>query len=88
MWQDFVFTAGSLIFAVALWPSVRSIHKPALASSIMTATVLFLFAITYTTLGLTFSAITTMVTASMWTTLAIQKYRTPVIHKDLGSGYG
>lgn len=75
LWQDFIFTIGSLVFALALLPSVLGPHKPALASSVMTGSVLFIFAVTYITLGLIFSAISVCLTAIMWTILAIQKWR-------------
>jgi hypothetical protein len=74
-WQDLVFTVGSLVFTVALWPSIRSKHKPALHTSVLTAFVLFLFAITYLSLSLYFSAATTLLTASAWAILAVQKFR-------------
>lgn len=75
MWQDLIFTAGSIIFALALMPSILGPHKPALASSITTASVLYVFAATYLTLDLIFSAVATFTTGAMWTALAIQKYR-------------
>lgn len=74
MWQDFIFTVGSIIFAFALIPSILGPHKPALASSAMTGTVLFIFSLTYLSLNLIFSACATFITGLMWSTLAIQKY--------------
>jgi hypothetical protein len=74
-WQDFMFTIGSIIFAIALLPSIFSPHKPALTSSIMTGSVLYMFSMTYFTLDLTFSALSTLMTAGMWSTLAVQKCR-------------
>lgn len=76
-WQDIVFTIGSLAFTAALWPSIRSKDKPALHTSLMTAGVLFIFAITYLSLSLYFSTIATVLTAIAWAILAIQKYRQP-----------
>ncbi|MEO8785019.1 MAG: hypothetical protein ABI221_01715 [Candidatus Saccharimonadales bacterium] len=76
-WQDIVFTIGSLVFTVALWPSIRSKHKPALHTSVITASVLFVFAITYLSLSLYFSAFATLLTTIAWTVLAVQKYRQP-----------
>lgn len=75
MWQDFIFTAGSIIFAIALMPSILSPHKPAIASSVMTGAVLYVFAATYLSLDLIFSACATLTTAAMWSILAFQKMR-------------
>jgi hypothetical protein len=76
-WQDIVLTIGSLIFAVALIPSLLSKDKPALTTSITTGCVLLVFAFVYTTLSLWFSAISTTITGLMWLTLAVQKHTRP-----------
>lgn len=74
-WQDLVFAVGSIIFMVALIPSVRSRNKPALSSSLLTCGVLLAFVVCYATLGLTYSAVTTGGTAALWFTLAVQEIR-------------
>lgn len=73
-WQDLVFGAGSLVFVVALLPSVFSKHKPALSTSVLTALVLYTFAVTYFTLGFYISAAITLTTALVWTILAVQRF--------------
>lgn len=73
-WQDYIFTAGSIIFIIALLPSVFSKDKPALSTSLMTGTVLAIFAFNYTTLSLWFSATSTALTSATWFFLAVQKY--------------
>lgn len=75
MWQDIVLTAGSLIFMLALVPSVTGVDKPAVATSTMTAAVLYVFAAVDLTLGLVFTAVTTAGTALLWSTLLVQKLR-------------
>lgn len=75
MSADFIFTAGSLVFIAALLPSVFGPNKPALASSLLTGTVLLVFAVTYLTISLPFSAATTAITSSLWFVLAIQARR-------------
>jgi uncharacterized membrane protein len=72
-WQDIVIAVGSLVFAIALVPSVLSHHKPALWTSTVTGTVLVLFAVTYASLSLWYATLTTSLTAIMWIILAIQK---------------
>ena len=73
--QDVIFAVGSIVFNVALWPSIRSVNKPALFTSVTTSFWLFVFAVTYTTLGLTLAAATTFVGAIEWGILALQKKR-------------
>ena len=73
LWQDWVLTVGSAIFAFALLPSISSQHKPALSTSLMTGTVLIIFSLVYLTLSLWFAAVTTSITGGLWLTLAVQK---------------
>ena len=73
LWQDWVITLGSLIFVLALFPSVLGKDKPALSTSLMTGTVLVIFALVYLTLSLWTSAVTTFLTGTLWFILAIQK---------------
>ncbi len=72
-WQDYVLGAGSLIFTVALIPSLRSRNKPAISTSLVTFAVLVVFAITYVTLSLWFSAFSIAINAAAWLTLAVQQ---------------
>jgi hypothetical protein len=72
MWQDFVLAAGSILFSVALIPSIASQNKPAWQSSLLTGTILAIFAIVYTTLHLWFSFASTLVTAGLWYVLLYQ----------------
>lgn len=73
MWQDYVLTAGSLAFIAALLPAVFSDAKPPKTTSLMTATVLYVFALTDVSLHLYLTAAVTAVTAATWTVLAAQK---------------
>lgn len=73
MWQDYVLTAGSLAFIAALLPAVFSDAKPPRATSVLTAAVLYVFALTDVTLHLYLTAGITALTAATWTVLAIQK---------------
>lgn len=74
-WQDIVLSVGSWIFTIALIPSVLSKDKPALSSSLMTGSVLVVYAVTYLTLSLWTAAASTVLVAGVWFTLAVQKYR-------------
>lgn len=72
-WQDMIFTVGGIVFLVALFPSIFSEDKPALSTSFTTAFTLSVFALTYATLELFFSSISTGLLALGWWTLAFQK---------------
>lgn len=71
-WQDLVIAIGAILFAVALLPTVFSEAKPAWATSAMTGSVLYVVAFTYTTIGLDFAAITTGISAFLWTVILAQ----------------
>jgi hypothetical protein len=74
-WQDAVFTVGSVIFSVALLPMVFGRTKPARSSALSTAAILWAFSLTYLTLALVFAAVSSAVTASLWTVLTVQANR-------------
>ncbi|MDO8620333.1 MAG: hypothetical protein Q7R64_03230 [bacterium] len=74
MWQDIVFSVGQWIFIIALIPSLLSKEKPALSTSLMTGTVLAVFAFTYSTLSLWTASVSTVLSAGTWFVLAVQKY--------------
>lgn len=73
-WQDFILAAGSLVFTIALLPSIRSVHKPALATSTLTSAVLLTVAFTYATLSLWFAFVTATLNCVAWLILAYQRY--------------
>lgn len=75
-WQDLIFTIGQLIFIVSLLPSILSKDKPAFATSIITATVLYIFALVDITLSLYLTSIAVAATGVGWSILAYQKYTT------------
>ena len=73
-WQDIVLGVGQIIFFLALIPSIRSKDKPALSSSIITATVLLAYALVFATLSLWFTVLTDIITTIFWYILAYQKF--------------
>ncbi|MBI2076395.1 MAG: hypothetical protein HYT72_04060 [Candidatus Aenigmarchaeota archaeon] len=75
LWQDIVLTIGSWIFIVALIPTLRGKEKPQLSTSIVTGTVLLVYAFVYATLGLWISVISTSALALAWLVLAVQKWK-------------
>lgn len=74
MIQDYIFTAGTIIFILALFPSILGKDKPAITTSLLTATTLFVFALTYISLELWFTSALTFVTSALWYTLAAQEF--------------
>lgn len=72
MWQDYVLTFGGIGFAIILLPALRNKKtKMPLVSSAFTAFILYVFAATMASLGLYFTAASNLLTAGMWTAIAI-----------------
>lgn len=72
-WQDLALTVASLIFIIALVPTVLSHdQKPALSTSVMNAAVSTGIAIVYVTLHLWFAAATTALNGILWLVIGIQ----------------
>ena len=74
-WQDVVLTFGSVVFLVALIPTILGSAKPAPLTSFSTGTVLLLFAVTYATLELPFASIVTAATGLAWFLILWQSLR-------------
>jgi len=73
-WQDIVLGVGQIIFFLALIPSIRSEDKPAFSSSIITGTVLLVYALVFASLSLWFTVLTDIITTIFWYILAYQKF--------------
>jgi hypothetical protein len=74
-WQDIVISVGQWILAAALLPSVFSNDKPALATSILTGSILAVFSFTFYTLNLPGATLSAAAVAILWLILALQRYR-------------
>lgn len=72
---DLVFTVGGVILAAGLLPSVFGPEKPALATSLVTGSVVAVYAVTFLHLGLLFSSLTSFVQVALWAVLAVQEFR-------------
>lgn len=72
-WQDYVLTAGAWIFIIALIPAIRGKEKPPASTSIITGSILAVYALVYSTLGLWISVISTAALSLSWFILAVQK---------------
>ena len=73
MWQDYVIAIGSWLFIIALIPTIISKEKPALTTSLLTASVLTSYVLCFSSLGMLMSAISGAGTALCWWILAFQK---------------
>lgn len=75
IWQDWALTAGSIVFIIALIPTLLSTtEKPALSTSIMNGAVLAVMALVYLSLSLWLAAVTTAISCLLWCVLATQTY--------------
>lgn len=71
MWQDLIFLAGSVFSLVVLVPTLRDrmAHVP-LGTSIPSATLGIVYGTTFFTLGMTMSAVGSLLTGLMWCLIA------------------
>ncbi|ELY55640.1 hypothetical protein [Natronolimnohabitans innermongolicus] len=76
VWQDFIFLAGSVLSIAFLAPTVRNSSACVpLGSSVPSMTIGAIYAFTYATMGMTFSAAGSIGVATMWSLIAF--YRAP-----------
>ncbi|ELY83509.1 hypothetical protein [Natrinema altunense] len=79
MWQDLIFLAGSVLSIVFLAPTVRdATANVPLGSSVPSMTIGAIYAMTYATMGMRFSALGSLGVATMWS--LIVSYRSPGPH--------
>ncbi|MDS0476640.1 hypothetical protein [Natrinema sp. 1APR25-10V2] len=79
MWQDIVFLAGSTLSIVFLAPTARdATARIPLGSSVPSMSIGAIYAFTYATMGLTFSAVGSLGVAAMWSLIVC--YRSPGPH--------
>lgn len=78
MWQEWVFTIGSVVFMLTLWPTMRNAqaYVPRLTSAPI-AVMLSLYVIAFVSLGLIWSAVFTWGTAACWTFINIRRGSKP-----------
>lgn len=76
MWQDWIIAGVQIVFAISLIPSVlHKENKPSLSTSIFTSAGLYTLSAVYVSLALWFAAIMAASIATLWATLAYQRYR-------------
>ncbi len=72
-WQDLVFGAGQLLFAIALAPALASPTKPPRFTCVLTGAVLLVFAGTFASLGFWWSTSTSLACGALWIALSLQR---------------
>lgn len=76
MWQDLVFLAGSSFSIVVLAPTLKDqMAAIPYGTSIPSALIGFIYGATFFTLGMTFSAVGSLVAGTMWSLIAA--FRSP-----------
>lgn len=76
MWQDFVFLIGSMTSVIFLYPTLRdSASRVPRATSVPSMLIGGAYAMTFYTLGMTFSAFGAFAACTMWSLIAV--FRNP-----------
>lgn len=71
MWQDLVFLCGSVFSLIVLVPTLRdSMASIPLGTSLPSATIGIVYGTAFLTLGMTMSALGSMLTGIMWSLIA------------------
>ena len=73
-WQDIVLATSTLVFNIALLPSVFGKRKPALGTCLLTSTFLIANITVYFSLLLWYAAVMASINFCLWATLLIQVY--------------
>lgn len=82
IWQDALLAVCSIVFTIALIPSIQGKNKPEVYTSTLTALVLLVMAICYMSLSLWFAVFAALLNCFAWVTLTLQKARQshPIAH--------
>ena len=73
---DPIFAIGAVVLSAALLPAVFNDQKPPRSTCALTGSVLWLYALTFLSMGLLFSGALTGLSALLWTVLLVQQRRT------------
>lgn len=74
-WQDALLGGGSIVFGLALIPSLVGDQKPNFWTGLITSTLLYSYVIAFVTLDLWFAAMTDAFSATVWLLLTVQAWR-------------
>ena len=75
MWQDYVFTAGAIVFAIGLVPTLRTRSFPSQSTCFITAGVMAAYCVANATLDLTLTALTVGFNGFLWMYMALAQLK-------------
>lgn len=75
MWQDYVFTVGTVVFAIGLIPTLKFKKYPSLSTCFTTACVMCAYSIANATLGLWLTSLSVAVTCGLWLYMALAQLK-------------
>jgi len=75
MWQDIIFSIGTLGFCLSLAPTIAGPDKPAVKTSLANMSILAVFGATHATLEFWLATTLTMICATEWGVIGWQKIR-------------
>ena len=79
MWQDLIFLAGSIFSLIVLVPTLRdSMANIPLGTTLPSATIGIVYGTTFFTLGMTMSAVGSLLTGVMWSLIALLRSPHPL----------
>ncbi len=71
-WQDWVFGVGGILLGISLIPAVLASNPPPLVTCAMTGAILWTYCVAFGSLKLRLSTAGTLLSAAIWTILAVQ----------------
>lgn len=81
MWQDLIFLCGSVFSLLVLVPTLRdSMANVPLGTSLPSATIGVVYGTTFFTMGMTMSAVGSLLTGVMWSVIAFLRSPHPFDH--------
>ena len=79
MWQDLIFLAGSVFSLIVLVPTLRdSMANIPLGTTLPSATIGIIYGTTFFSLGMTMSALGSLLTGIMWSLIALLRSPHPL----------
>ncbi|MFC5972519.1 hypothetical protein ACFPYI_14360 [Halomarina salina] len=72
-WQDLIFTAGSFVAILSLAPTLTDVRSSVpRTTSVPSAVIALTYTLAFVTLGLTFSALGSLATGTLWVAIALR----------------
>lgn len=78
-WQDVVLFVGGFVLAGGIVPTIRSLEKPPVSTTLTLVVMLAIFVVVFVTLGLWLTALSVLIQGSLWAVVLAQTVRRPRI---------